>query len=118
MPGQTEPSPHLYSCEHQPSLVEVGKRAWVNANCKVLHKVQSLGVVEGTSVPTVQLVLLQPSCPSLTCEGTALRLLSGELEAPFLIATGGSIPLFCLAGVPTCPGASQDEAGLTRIFET
>lgn len=29
---------------------------------------------------TVQLVLLQPSCPSLTCEGTALWLLSGELE--------------------------------------
>lgn len=80
MPGQTEPSPHLYSCEHQLSLVEVGKRAWVNVNCKVVHKVQSLGVVEGTSVRTVQLVLLQPSRPSLTCEGTALWLLSGELE--------------------------------------
>ena len=33
-------------------------------------------------------------------------------------ATGGSIPLFCLEGVPAFPGASQDEAGLTRIFET
>ena len=30
--------------------------------------------------------------------------------------TGGSIPLFCLEGVPAFPGASQDEAGLTRIF--
>lgn len=79
MPGQTGPSPHLHSCEHQPSLVEVGKRAWVNVNCKVLHRVQSLGVVEGTSVRTGQLVL-QPSCASLTCKGTALRLLSGELE--------------------------------------
>ena len=38
--------------------------------------------------------------------------------SPLLIATGGSIPLFCLEGVPTFPGASQDEAGLTRIFET
>ena len=26
--------------------------------------------------------------------------------------------LFCLEGVPAFPGASQDEAGLTRIFET
>ena len=38
--------------------------------------------------------------------------------SPLLIATGGSIPLFCLEGVPAFPGASQDEAGLTRIFET
>ena len=31
--------------------------------------------------------------------------------------TGGLIPLFCLEGVPAFPGASEDEAGLTRIFE-
>ena len=34
--------------------------------------------------------------------------------SPLLIATGGSIPLFCLEGVPAFRGASQDEAGLTR----
>ena len=37
---------------------------------------------------------------------------------PLLIVTGGLIPLFCLEGVPAFPGASQDEAGLTRKFET
>ena len=38
--------------------------------------------------------------------------------SPLLIVTGGLIPLFCLEGVPAFPGASQDEAGLTKIFET
>ena len=38
-------------------------------------------------------------------------------EPPW-ISTGGSIPLFCLEGVPAFPGAPQDEAGLTRKFET
>ena len=32
--------------------------------------------------------------------------------------TGGSITLLCLEGVPDLPGALQDEAGLTRKFET
>ena len=35
-----------------------------------------------------------------------------------MIAIGGSIPLLCLEGVPDLPGAPQDEAGLTRKFET
>ena len=35
-----------------------------------------------------------------------------------LIATGGSITLLCLEGVLDLPGAPQDEAGLTRKFET
>ena len=39
--------------------------------------------------------------------GKALRLV-------LLIATGGSIPLLCVEGVPGLPGAPQDEAGLTR----
>ena len=38
--------------------------------------------------------------------------------SPLLIATGGSIPLLCLEGVPDLPGAPQDEAGLPRKFET
>ena len=37
---------------------------------------------------------------------------------PLLIATGGSIPLLCLEGVPDLPGAHQDEASLTTKFET
>ena len=32
--------------------------------------------------------------------------------------TGGSIPLRGLEGVPGLPGAPQEEAGLTRKFET
>ena len=35
-----------------------------------------------------------------------------------LLATGESIPLLCVEGVPGLPGAPQDEAGLTRNFET
>ena len=35
-----------------------------------------------------------------------------------LIATGEAIPLRGLEGVPGLPGAPQDEAGLTRKFET
>ena len=34
-----------------------------------------------------------------------------------MIATGESIPLLCVEGVPGLPGAPQDEAGLTRKFE-
>ena len=37
---------------------------------------------------------------------------------PLLSATGESIPLRGLEGVPGLPGAPQDEAGLTRKFET
>ena len=39
-------------------------------------------------------------------------------ENKIKIETGGSIPLLCLEGVPHIPGAPQDEAGLTRKFET
>ena len=38
--------------------------------------------------------------------------------APLLISTGGSIPLLCLEEVPDLPVAPQDEARLTREFET
>ena len=38
--------------------------------------------------------------------------LGSAFSSPLLMATGGSIPLFCLEGVPAFPGASQDEAGL------
>ena len=38
--------------------------------------------------------------------------------SPLLIATGEAIPLRGLEGVPGLPGAPQDEAGLTRKFET
>ena len=34
------------------------------------------------------------------------------------VATGEAIPLRGLEGVPGLPGAPQDEAGLTRKFET
>ena len=37
--------------------------------------------------------------------------------SPLLIATGESIPLLCVEGVPGLPGAPQDDAGLTRKFE-
>ena len=48
------------------------------------------------------------------------RLLLGRkvIPSPLLIASGGSIPLLCLQGVPELPGAPQDEAGLPRKFET
>ena len=36
---------------------------------------------------------------------------------PLLIATGESIPLRGLEGVPGLPGAPQEEAGLTRTFK-
>ena len=32
--------------------------------------------------------------------------------------TGGSTPLLCLEGVPDLPVAPQDEAGLTKTFQT
>ena len=41
-----------------------------------------------------------------------------EFPSPLLIATGEEIPLRGLEGVPGLPGAPQDEAGLTRKFET
>ena len=34
-----------------------------------------------------------------------------------MIATGGSIPLLCLEGIPDLPGALQDEASLTLSGE-
>ena len=43
----------------------------------------------------------------------------GEYEITMhLIATGESIPLLCVEGVSGLPGAPQDDAGLTRKFET
>ena len=42
----------------------------------------------------------------------------GGFPSPLLIATGEAIPLRGLEGVPGLPGAPQDEAGLTRTFET
>ena len=44
--------------------------------------------------------------------------LFGEGWGFSLIATGEAIPLRGLEGVPSLPGAPQDEAGLTRKFET
>ena len=41
-----------------------------------------------------------------------------QAPPPLLIATGEAIPLRGLEGVPGLPGAPQDEAGLTRKFET
>ena len=38
--------------------------------------------------------------------------------SPLLFATGEAIPLRGLEGVPGLPGPPQDEAGLTRKFET
>src|SRR5574338_565695 len=38
--------------------------------------------------------------------------------SPLLIWTGGSTPLLCLEGVPDLPVAPQDEAGLTKTFQT
>ena len=35
-----------------------------------------------------------------------------------LIWTGGSTPLLCLEGVPDLPVAPQDEARLTKTFQT
>ena len=39
-------------------------------------------------------------------------------EMGLLIWTGGSTPLLCLEGVPDLPVAPQDEAGLTKTFQT
>src|SRR5574340_1115997 len=38
--------------------------------------------------------------------------------SPLLIWTGGLTPLLCLEGVPDLPVAPQDEAGLTKTFQT
>ena len=35
-----------------------------------------------------------------------------------IVRTGGSTPLLCLEGVPDLPVAPQDEAGLTKTFQT
>ena len=43
---------------------------------------------------------------------------TGRQKGPLLIATGEALPLRGLEGVPGLPGAPQDEAGLTRKFET
>ena len=40
------------------------------------------------------------------------------VHAVVLIWTGGSTPLLCLEGVPDLPVAPQDEAGLTKTFQT
>ena len=40
------------------------------------------------------------------------------LGTQYLIWTGGSTPLLCLEGVPDLPVAPQDEAGLTKTFQT
>ena len=42
----------------------------------------------------------------------------GAWWGTLLIATGEELPLRGLEGVPGLPGAPQDEAGLTRKFET
>ena len=55
-----------------------------------------------------------PCLPSSTHRAAQAPLLG----PPLLIATGESIPLLCLEGVPGLPGAPQDEAGLRRKFET
>src|SRR5574340_1218701 len=39
-------------------------------------------------------------------------------HSPLLIWTGGSTPLLCLEGVPDLPVAPQDEAGLTKTFQS
>ena len=39
-------------------------------------------------------------------------------SSTLLIWTGGSTPLLCLEGVPDLPVAPQDEAGLTKTFQT
>ena len=36
----------------------------------------------------------------------------------YFLRTGGSTPLLCLEGVPDLPVAPQDEAGLTKTFQT
>ena len=43
---------------------------------------------------------------------------TGSAPSPLLIATGESIPLRGLEGVPGLAVAPQEEAGLTRKFET
>ena len=40
------------------------------------------------------------------------------IDHALLIWTGGSTPLLCLEGVPDLPVAPQDEAGLTKTFQT
>ena len=47
-----------------------------------------------------------------------LREIVKDREAWHLIPKGGSIPLLCLERVPGLSCAPQDEAGLTRKFET
>src|SRR5574337_797045 len=42
----------------------------------------------------------------------------GLPHCSLLIWTGGSTPLLCLEGVPDLPVAPQDEAGLTKTFQT
>ena len=54
----------------------------------------------------------------LACYDSWGRTESDMTEVPLLIATGEAIPLRGLEGVPSLPGAPQDEAGLTRKFDS
>ena len=56
-------------------------------------------------------------CGMLVTARATLRKLTYPLS-PLLIWTGGSTPLLCLEGVPDLPVAPQDEAGLTKTFQT
>ena len=59
-----------------------------------------------------------PDIPVSLEENTEVPGTTSSENSPLLIATGGSIPLLCLEGVPDLPGAHQDEASLTTKFET
>ena len=59
-----------------------------------------------------------PDIPVSLEENTEVPGTTSSETSPLLIATGGSIPLLCLEGVPDLPGAHQDEASLTKKFET
>ena len=54
-------------------------------------------------------------CPDFTSKRVAAV---SEHCQTLLIWTGGSTPLLCLEGVPDLPVAPQDEAGLTKTFQT
>ena len=59
-----------------------------------------------------------PDIPFSLEENTEVPGTTSSETSPLLIATGGSIPLLCLEGVPDLPGAPQDEASLMKKFET
>ena len=81
---------------------------------RALHEPRHLSVGHGVITATAYSPPLLPLC----IQYIQPTYRDCSLHVPLLIWTGGSTPLLCLEGVPDLPVAPQDEAGLTKTFQT